>query len=344
MKNRFFLSLAALLIITFQLFAQDQKDDFSVLFYNVENLFDPQDNHGTSDEEFTPAGERHWTYKRLNRKMLNISKVILSSAGWYPPGMIGLCEVENRLVLQKLLTDTPLKKYPYKIIHKESPDDRGIDLAFLYNEDIFYPLFYNYIPLRNEKDSVIKTREILYVSGVLDQTDTLHFFINHWPSRYGGLLETQYLRNLAAKTLRSNYEELQRKYNSPKVIIIGDFNDQPMDESIFKYLKTLAMRSDFSEQDIVNLATSWVDEEAGTIKYQTQWSVFDQIMVSGSLLKAKSGIATNESLTKIVKLPFLLEKDERYGGIKPKRTYYGFKYTGGFSDHLPVLLRLKKIQ
>ena len=276
----------------------------------------------------------------MNKKLLSISKVILSAAGWHPPDIIGLCEIENRFVLEKLLSETPLKTYPFKIIHKESPDERGIDVAFLYNEKSFYPLSYRYFPLVNENDSIIETREILYVSGILNQTDTLHFFINHWPSRYGGLLETQHLRNLAAKTLRNLYLNIQEKHDFPKVVIMGDFNDQPNDESIQHHLKITDYDEKIADDAIVNLSISWLEERAGTIKYRTQWSVFDQIMVSGSLINADSGITTDSLKARIVKLPFLLEKDERYGGIKPRRTFYGYDYIGGFSDHLPVLLQL----
>lgn len=343
MKNKRWLLFFLLFLFAAQTHAQAQSENYSMLFYNVENLFDPEDDPATSDEEFISSGERHWTYSRMNKKLLNISKVILSAAGWSPPEIIGLCEVENRFVLEKLLSQTPLKMHPYKIIHKESPDDRGIDVAFLYNEENFYPLSYRYFPLVNENDSIIETREILYVSGILNNTDTLHFFINHWPSRYGGLLETQHLRNLAAKTLRNQYENIQKEYGSPKVIIMGDFNDQPNDESIKDYLKIADGQENTSDTDIVNLSFSWLEETTGTIKYQTQWSVFDQVMVSGSLINADSGISTNSSQAKIVNLPFLLVKDERHGGIKPKRTFYGYDYIGGFSDHLPVLLRLKTI-
>lgn len=341
MKNRFFLSLTAFLIFTIQIQAQNPHDEFSVMFYNVENLFDTQNDPETLDEEFTPNGDRYWTYTKLNDKLLNISKVILSAAGWEPPQLIALCEIENRRVLEKLLDDTPLQTFPYKIIHKESPDERGIDVAFIYNEEYFYPLFYQYHPLRNEQDSVEETREILYVSGILNETDTLHFFVNHWPSRYGGLLETQSLRNLAAQTLRNLYDALQESYNNPKIIILGDFNDQPQDESIARFLFTKNVEEEFGPVDIVNLSEKWTSEETGTIKYQSQWSVFDQVMVSGSLLLNDSGFVTEPKMAQIVKLPFLFEKDERYGGIKTNRTFIGYRYNGGFSDHLPVLLRLK---
>ncbi|MGM0619410.1 MAG: endonuclease/exonuclease/phosphatase family protein [Bacteroidota bacterium] len=341
MKSSFVIVLFLFLSISVQSFTQNRKEEYSVLFYNVENLFDLKDDPKTQDEEFTPEGDRYWTYKRFNQKLLNISKVILNAAGWEPPQMIGLCEVENRFVLERLLTDTPLNKYPYKIIHKESPDERGIDVAFLYNDEIFYPLEYQYFPLKIDQDSVLETREILYVSGVVEETDTLHFFITHWPSRYGGLMETRSLRNLAAKILRQLYRQKLQEYENAKIIIMGDFNDQPDDESIAEYLKAVEFSENTANEDIVNLSVNWGEEGWGTIKYRSQWSVFDQIMVSGTLLKSRDGIATQPDLAEMVKLPFLLETDERYGGRKVNRTYIGYSYNGGFSDHLPILLRLK---
>jgi endonuclease/exonuclease/phosphatase family metal-dependent hydrolase len=341
MKSNFVIVLFLLLGISVHLFSQNRTEEYSVLFYNVENLFDLENDPETQDEEFTPEGDRHWTYNRFNQKLLNISKVILNAAGWEPPQMIGLCEVENRFVLERLISGTPLKNYPYKIIHKESPDERGIDVAFLYNDEIFYPLEYQYFPLKTDQDSVLETREILYVSGIVDEVDTLHFFINHWPSRYGGLLETQSLRNLAAKTLRELYSQKLQDNKNAKIIIMGDFNDQPGDESIAEQLKAVEYSESVIGADIVNLSVNWGEAGQGTIKYRSQWSVFDQVLVSGTLLKNRHGIVTQPGLAKIVTLPFLLETDERYGGRKINRTYIGYSYNGGFSDHLPVLLRLK---
>lgn len=340
MKNSFFVSLVISLFISVQTSAQNSYGSYSVLFYNVENLFDLEDDPETSDEEFTPGGDRHWTYNRLTKKLLGISKVILGSAGWEPPQMIGLCEVENRRVLENLVSGTPLNKFPYKIIHKESPDHRGIDVAFIYNQDVFYPLFYRYFPLKSADGSELATREILYISGVVNETDTLHFFVNHWPSRYGGLLETQPLRNLAAKTLRFHFNQLCEKYRNPKVIIMGDFNDQPADESISVYLGAAGYSDTIEPDNIVNLSAQWVNDTKGTLKYRSQWSVFDQIMVSGALLNADQGLFATPEMAQIVDLPFLLQKDERFGGMKTNRTYVGYSYNGGFSDHLPVLIQL----
>lgn len=343
MKNKVFL-VFLIIFISGKIFSQQNNQEASILFYNVENLFDIYNNPETNDDEFTPKGDRRWTYKRFEKKLQAISKVILNASGWNPPELVALCEIENHYALDKLLSQTPLKSYPYQIIHKESPDPRGIDVAFLYNENDFYPLEYQYIPIRTENDSIIKSREILYVSGIIKNTDTLHLFVNHWPSRYSGLMESQPLRNLAANTLKAEIELLQKNKINPNIVIVGDFNDQPSDESVSLNLGALAFPGqikNFNNNKVFNLSWNWMEKEPGTLKFQSQWSVFDQIMVTGNLLKTENKIFTRVEWAEIVQLPFLLEKDERYGGIKTNRTYIGFNYNGGFSDHLPVLLKLQ---
>jgi predicted extracellular nuclease len=312
------------------------------MFYNVENLFDTVDNPLTLDEEFTPRGTRYWTNKRLNEKLLAVSKVIMNASGFFPPDVVGLCEIENRFVLERLIKGTPLKKYSYKIIHKESPDSRGIDVALLYNSERIYPLNYNFYSIKNG-DSLINTREILYFSGIVDQKDTLHFFVNHWTSRYGGLLETKQNRAFAARTLRASVDSLFKDNKNSKIVILGDFNDQPTDISLKNELMVLEPTVNFKNNQLYNLSQFWVGKEPGTLKFQSQWSVFDQIIVSGALLGGNSGLLTKHENAKIINLPFLLEKDERHGGIKPNRTYNGFSYKGGFSDHLPVMLKLYSV-
>lgn len=327
------------LFLCFQCYPQNHKNEFSVLFYNVENLFDPESDSDSKDNEFTPAGDRHWTYKKLNQKLLNISKVILNASGWNTPEIVALCEVENRKVLEKLISTTPLQKISYKIIHKESPDHRGIDVALLYNSDIIEPLKYDFYPL-TDGELILETREILYFSGIQNKKDTLHFFVNHWPSRYDGLLETKSKRIKAAKLLKSKVDELNQEFKNPKIIIIGDFNDQPSDESISEFLGAKKIDNKTNSNQLYNLSIPWQDNKSGTIKYQSQWSVFDQIIVSGSLLENKSETTVRQGDASIVKFPFLFENDEKYGGLKPKRSYIGFSYQNGFSDHLPVLLKL----
>lgn len=341
-KTKLFLA-CILFFFSAEISSQNTTDEFTILFYNVENLFDIQNNPEALDDEFTPNGDRRWTYKRFQKKLINISKVILNASGWKPPQLIVLSEVENNYVMEKLLSETPLQSHPYKIIHKESPDRRGIDVALFYNKEEFYPIEYQYIPLKNRNDSVLQTREILYVSGILAETDTIHLFANHWPSRYSGLLESRENRTLAAKTLRSKLEELQQKFANPKMVIVGDFNDQPSDESLLIHLGAaeLPQTGETNVKQLYNLSYPWMDDDLGTLKYQSQWSVFDQIIVSGSLLESDGQIFTRSEWATIVKLPFLFEKDARYGGLKINRTYTGFRYNGGFSDHLPVMLKIR---
>lgn len=340
MKNKFLLLPVFFLLFHQVSFSQTAQEEVSILFYNVENLFDLIDDPQTEDDTYTPIGELHWTSKRLNQKLLNISKVILGASGWNVPDIVAMCEVENRFVLDKLLHDTPLKSVPYKIIHKESPDHRGIDVIMLYNPDHFYPLEYRYFPLLSANDEVLPTREMLYVNGIMNHKDTIHFFVNHWPSRFSGLLETREQRKMAAELLGAKVSELIQQYNSPKIVVLGDFNDNPSDESISEVLMAKPISGNIDSNELYNLSYHWQNEETGTLKYQSQWYFFDQIMVTGSLLNAKNGYKTSEQQAGKVELPFLLEKDEKYGGFKPSRTYYGYSYRGGFSDHLPVLLRL----
>lgn len=339
MGNRFLIVFLFVLCFAKYSNSQQNTDAFSILFYNVENLFDTNDNPLTEDDYFTSHGEYHWTSKRLTNKLLNISKVILSASGWSVPDVVVFCEIENRYVLEKLTRDTPLKSIPYKIIHKESPDHRGIDVGLIYKSERFSPLEYNYYPLEINGNQ-INTREILYVSGILNEKDTIHIFGNHWPSRYSGFLETKSLRKAAATLLKTKIDELNQKYQSPKIIILGDFNDNPEDESMSEILMAKKVEQPVVKNQLYNLFIGRTRVNSGTMKYQSQWFIFDQIIVSGSLLFANSGIYTKPENAKILALPFLLEKDVKFGGQKPFRTYYGFSYNGGFSDHLPVMLQL----
>ena len=331
------------LLISIPSLSQHNTDEFSILFYNVENLFDTRDDSETSDEEYTPNGDRYWNYKKLNLKLQNISKVILSSNGWEMPAIVALSEIENREVLELLTKKTPLKSVKYKIIHKESPDPRGIDVALLYDPNRFYPISYKHYPMLRKSGTIKKTREILYVSGIANGQDTVHIFVNHWSSRYSGVLETREKRNSAAMLLRQKIDVLFEEYVSPKIVIIGDFNDQPYDKSMLDFLGANKSNDTPVDNELYNLSYLWRDKKKGTLKYQMQWLVFDQIIVSGTLLNAKRGMRTDPNNATIIDFPFLLEKDEKYGGVKPKRTFYGYSYLGGFSDHLPVLLKLNNV-
>ena len=311
-----------------------------VMFYNTENLFDVVDDPETLDEEFLPNADRHWTKDRFNHKIQKIAQVFIAVGGWEAPEVIGLCEVENRFVLEQLTSQTVLKKLGYKMIHKESPDRRGIDVALLYREDVVTPLHYEYLSVDDKDSPDFKTRDILHFAGVIKGVDTLHIFVNHWPSRYGGLLETVPKRALAANVLKREIDSLQAQFLSPKIIVMGDFNDQPTDKSLVEVLKAQLIADEPKANDLYNLSGRWMDPNAGTLKYQSQWSVFDQVLVSGDLLAATKGVFCLPGDAHIFSAPFLLVDDNTYNGMKPKRTYTGFAYTGGFSDHLPVYLDL----
>lgn len=339
MKNNSLFTICLLFIFVSHSSAQQNTGYFSVMFYNVENMFDPDNDVIAGDDNFTPEGDLHWTYGRLNKKQLNISKVTLSATGWSSPDIVVFAEIENRIVLEGLINNTPLKNIPYKIIHKESPDHRGIDVGLIYNSETFNPINYEYYPLIVKSDT-LNTREILYVSGVCYGKDTIHIFGNHWPSRYSGLLETKAQRISVARLLKSKVDELKEKYNEPKIIVIGDFNDNPEDGSLSKELSALKVEGPFVSENLYNLFYKIDRVNIGSLKYQSQWFLFDQIIVSGSLLSPKNGLFTKPENARILSFPFLLEEDKKYGGLKPYRTYYGYSYNGGFSDHLPILLEL----
>jgi len=314
------------------------RSGYTFMFYNVENLFDCEDDSLTNDDEFTPEGDRRWNWNRLYDKADRLSKVILAAGKWNPPVFVGLCEIENLSVLELLTRQTSLENYQYKIVHKDSPDERGIDVAFIYRSDLFRPFDYQAINLIDPADKTFKTRDMLRVSGVLNGCDTLHFFINHWPSRYGGIMETMEYRRMAAETLKNEVKKLLTKYPAAKVICTGDFNDTPKDESLYRVLEAKMTDNPAESGELINLSYNWMSEEIQTLKNQYSWQVFDQWIVSDYFLTSSNCVQFLGS--EIFKAGFLLEPDSKFRGVKPKRTYNGFKYQEGFSDHLPILLRI----
>jgi hypothetical protein len=321
--------------------AQEGMPVATVMFYNLENYYDTEDDTLKKDNEFLPQGDKRWTKRRFWDKVDHISRVIINTGNWEPPAVIGVCEVENRKVLEILTASGQLKNWKYEVIHKDSPDERGIDVAALYRPDLFMPLTYRYFPPVAEGEPIPYTREILYIYGVMAGADTIHLFYNHWPSRYSGLMETRSHRSRAGQRLRNEVINLSKKHLHPKIIIMGDFNDQPEDESL---ATSLGAGKDLTgnPEHMVNLSTSWINKNQGTLKFRSQWNIFDQIIVTESLLSKTSRLYCLPEDARILALPFLLEPDEQYTGMKLNRTYSGFQYMGGYSDHLPVLLMLRK--
>lgn len=300
-----------------------------IMFYNAENYFDSRDDTLINDNEFLPDSARHWTYERFWRKAVRIYQVISAVDGWEMPAIVGLCEVENRGVLEKLVFDTPLKKYDYRIIHKDSPDPRGIDVAVIYRGGVFSPD--TSIWLKIDPGRGTATREILVVKGELLGIP-LHVFVNHWPSRSGGALASEPRRLNAAGLVRRSIDSLFQLDPNANIIIMGDFNDEPGNKS----LQILTGPVTISEK-ICNLSPETViGNTIGTIRHQGSWSIFDQVLVSEAVLSGKNGMKLTSGTMEIHAAPFLLEPDPVYSGYRPKRTYLGPNYHDGFSDHLPV--------
>jgi len=318
---------------------QTDLRDFRIMFYNVENFFDVYDDSLTQDDDFTPGGALHWTTGRYEKKLNNIYKVIVSLGGWQPPDIIALCEIENYEVLDDLINNTPLLKYDYRIIHKNSPDYRGIDVAILYNNDRLKFINSKFHSLKSESYST--TRDILYFKALLG-SDSCHFYVNHWPSRSGGQLETEKGRIAAARVLRKSIDSLFIINNNSKVLIMGDFNDEPHDISLNSILMANNSADSIKGGELYNLTGIYSPYKRGTLKYQGMWNIFDQIIVSGAFLYPEPGTLkiTDEGF-RIFDASFLLTNDARYNGDKPFRTYTGYTYEGGFSDHLPVYADLK---
>ncbi len=207
--------------------SNDQVQKFRVAFYNTENLFDIYNDSLTNDDEFTPEGFRHWDNYRFFNKLNNLYKVIVGIGEWNPPMIVGLCEVENEFVLKKLIYNTPLKNFDYNFIHFESPDHRGIDVAMLYRKSEFHPVTYQPFRIYFPDDTASSTRDILYVKGTIGDSDTLHVFVNHWPSRYGGYLVSKPKRAWVAEVLKSKTDSILGQNPSANILIMGDFNDSP---------------------------------------------------------------------------------------------------------------------
>jgi len=320
---------------------EDKRGDIRVIFYNVENCFDCFDDSLTLDNEFLPEGERHWNWDKYKQKTNKISKVILAAGGWEFPDIIGLCEIENRFVLDGIFKIGHLNKINYQIIHRESPDRRGIDVALVYQSEVFQPLDTNFLQLKYKGENVSTTREILYVKGKLHTSDTIHLFVNHWPSRWGGQLESENKRISAATLLKTTIDAILLDDTSAKILIMGDFNDHPDNESLKSILNARSPIDEISDNNLYNLAESFVNSGSiGSYKYQGKWGMLDQFIVSGALLNKRGILYCKTDAMSIFAPDFLLETDETHFGTKPLRTFLGYKYHGGFSDHLPIVLDL----
>ena len=336
MKNRAILS--ALVFITLQsLYSQENVKSFLVVSYNVENLFDTINSPLFEDDEFTPSGTKAWTYDRYTKKLNDLGRVILSIPGRELPALIGLSEIENRGVLEDLIKVRGLRKGEYEIVHEDDQDPRGIECALLYRPDLFKYKSHEYVPISDPVDPDYLYRGILHVHGKGPDGSSLHIFVNHWKSRSGGERETQRQRMFSAITLRKQMDLLLSRESDFKVIIMGDFNDEPTNRSLTNGLSALNKRRNIQMGDYYNLFYDLHNIQGkGTYNYQGNWNMLDQVIVSYNLLDQERGLTTGYESGVILKEEWMLYESEKYGDSLPSATYGGPEYFGGPSDHLPI--------
>jgi len=318
-------------------FSNTSSDTARIAFYNVENLFDYFKDSIKNDDAWTPRGANRWTRARYWKKQSSLFKAIAALGHEQPLAILGLCEIENEKTLRDLTRGTPLRNHNYRYIHYESADARGIDVAMIYRPDLFevidhYPIFLIFPP-----DTISRTRDFLYVKGVLFQRDTVHVIVCHFPSKFGGLMQTQSRRAFAGRLLREKVDSILAENPTANIITMGDFNDEPSDESIAVAFHSRCDTTNFQSDDMLNLMCRF-EGKKGSHKFRETWSIIDHIMISKSLVKNIHGLSVLDQKAHIFEPDFLLEEDRVNMGQRPFRTYIGTRYHGGFSDHLPVFI------
>ena len=317
-----------LLLLMTPLASQSQEfSTFTAAWWNVENLFDLRDDPETNDDEFTPQGDLHWTRRKLNAKIEGIYKTLTMMD---LPDVVGMAEVENNYVLRELCQNTPLAQVPYRYVHYDSPDRRGIDVALIYRTDRFRVTASRAV---NVSDSAADffTRDILLVEGITAAGDSVVLLLNHWPSKRGGD-EAEMHRIEVARTLRSLMNEQRALHPQAAIIAMGDMNstinEAPLTEG-------MGFGADSVNPDGIHNLTHRLPKDWGSHKYQGLWDYIDQVflLADGSWLVAD---------LKLKRFDHLLAEEKSRTGMRPRRTYVGPKYEGGLSDHLPLLLRLKR--
>ena len=312
---------------------QSPAQSTRVAFYNLENLFYPKNDSLKNDDEFTPDGMRNWSFYRYHQKKQRMATAIISIGNWTAPAIVGLAEVENRKVVEDLIGTATLRKFDYGIVHYESPDRRGIDVAAIYRKDKIDVLHSRPIRVKLPGDPGYRTRDILYIKCRAQQ-DTLHLLYCHWPSRYGGQKASEPKRIAAALTVKQTTDSIIDSKSKAPVIIAGDLNDEWNNVSVLEHLNAKPPGDSAMAVGLINLVAG-KSANSGSHRYHGHWSYLDQIIVSGSLLNGdKPRISKSGAQT--CRREFLLEKDEKYPGQKPFRSFIGMRYHGGFSDHLPV--------
>lgn len=288
------------------------QDSLTIISYNVENLFDYEHDTLKNDSSFLPDGDHNWTYYRYQSKLDRIAQVIVNISGWESAAMVGLCEVENERCLQGLCYR--LKRFHYKYVHYESADERGIDVALLYDSTKVNIL--NSKPLCVDLQGDV-TRDILYVEAQVGNQDTLYAMVCHLPSQLGGAAATDWKRSAVKQVIQQQVDSILRVQPQAMIVVMGDMNSEATDDL----------------QGMSNMMMGFEREGKGTHKYKGIWACLDQFYLSTAL--------KNNVSVMIFSPEWLLEEDTKYLDYEPKRTYVGFRYHDGYSDHLPIVLKIK---
>ena len=303
---------AILLLVLFVIGCDSMvAQDVRIISYNVENLFDYQHDSLKNDSSFLPDGMHHWSYYRYQTKLDRIAQVIVNISGWESVPLIGLCEVENARCLRDLCYR--LKRFNYRYVHYESPDERGVDVALLYDSTKVKIL--NHKPLRIDLQGD-KTRDILYACCLINKQDTIHAMVCHLPSKLGGSGATQWKRDMAKQVIQQQIDSIAIHHQKATIVVMGDMNSEAKDDL----------------RGMKNLMTELEKIGKGTHKYQGIWSCLDQFYVSSHLFE--------ESSVSIYSPEWLLDEDIKHLDYQPKRTYVGYRYHNGYSDHLPIILHI----
>ena len=321
---------------------------YKVVFYNFENLFDTIHDPGVYDEEFTPQGAKQWNTAKYNRKLANLDRVLFDIAAEDKsfPAVIGVSEIENRSVLDDLLAQPKLAKSNYRIVHYDSPDARGVDVAFLYRPDIFKLEGSKAIKFEMPGMPNFRTRDFVTMWGTIED-EPFFFLVSHWPSRLGGREASAPKRMAAAEQCRAIADSVLRANPATKVVIMGDLNDDATDDSIVEGLGAKGKLKEVGPNDMFNPFIGLLKAGYGTLAYRDEWNLFDNIIVSENLATGSTGelklqpVGDAKFYGGIFKRPYLFQKEGQYKGY-PLRTFVGNNFQGGYSDHLPVYIYIAK--
>jgi len=309
------------------------RREYTVVSYNVENLFDTVDDPKIPDEEFLPESVKKWDIEKYQKKLNDIAQVISEVNLKEMPEVVGLVEIENQQVLEDLVKTGKLGGQ-YAIIHEESPDYRGIDAALIYRKDAFQEISHEVLPVNFPDDPEFKTRDILHVTGKM-RNKIVHLFVNHWPSRIGGDDKTEPKRVLAASVLKKKVDEIFASDPKARIIIMGDMNDEPASKSL---KETLGADSPNSGAPLVNLMMPDDMAGKGTYFYSGNWNMLDNLVVSEAVLKGNR-MQVEGQKGNIYSSDWMIFTNKT-GDKTPNRSYVGDKYVGGVSDHFPVYFKL----